>query len=147
MGNAIVFWGVSGFLFLWGTAYLGLVAFTFFFAGPEHWATLVAQGRIKAQYATYIQNIPQWVTVITVLAALTRFSGGVALLLKNGWAFALYSVSLVLVAVLMFRGFFLADVASVIRRSQVFLEIGFLLCSVFAVWYAHFVGLNSLSSN
>jgi hypothetical protein len=37
----------------------------------------------------------------------------------------------------MFRGFVLADVASVIRGSQVALEIVFLALSGFAVWYAY----------
>jgi uncharacterized membrane protein len=45
-------------------------------------------------------------------------------------------MSLCLVVVIMFRGFVLADVASVIRTSQLILEIGFLLISIFAVWFS-----------
>ncbi len=52
-------------------------------------------------------------------------------------AFPLYGISIFLVAVIMFRGFVLADVASVIRGSQVVLEIGLLLISIFAVWFAY----------
>ncbi|MFK8053472.1 MAG: hypothetical protein AB8F65_10915 [Woeseiaceae bacterium] len=36
----------------------------------------------------------------------------------------------------MFQGFVLADVASVIRSSQVMLEFGFLAISLFAVWFS-----------
>lgn len=143
VNNAFAYWCISGFLFLWGVAYLGLVIFSFFISTPDHWAALVSEGRIKAEYAVYISEIPRWVVGATLLAALTRFGGGVALLLKHGSAFALYALSFVLVAVIMFRGFFLADVTSVIRRSQVFLEIAFLLISAFAIWYAYLVTIDS----
>lgn len=138
MNNPIVFWCISGFLFLWGLAYLGLVVFSFFVATPEHWASLVSEGRIKAEYAVYISEIPAWVVGITMLAALSRFTGGVALLMQSNWALPAYVVSFLLVALIMFRGFVFADVASVIRTSQVFLEIAFLGISGFAVWYSYF---------
>jgi hypothetical protein len=137
MNNPTVFWCISIFLLLWGAAYLGLVTFTVFIATPDHWATLVSEGRIKAEYAVYISEIPVWAIGITVVAALTGLFGGVALLMHKSLAFPLYGVSLILVAVIMFRGFVLADVASVIRGSQVVLEIGFLMISTFAVWFAY----------
>lgn len=129
-------WLVTGFLLLWGLAYAGLVVFTFGLSTPEHWAALVVEGRITAAYADYIARIPGWVVVITAVAALTRLLGAIALLLRSARALHLYAVSLALVVVIMFRGFVLADVASVIQSSQVALEIAFLLISVFAVWYA-----------
>lgn len=136
MNGTLVHWIISGFLFLWGLAYAGLVTFAFGLATPEHWQNLVAEGRITADYAAYIDRIPGWVVAITIAAAATRFLGGLSLLLNRAWALPLYAVSLGLVVVIMFRGFVLADVASVIRRSQMILEIVFLLLSVFAVWYA-----------
>lgn len=137
MNNLIVFWLISGFLFFWGVAYGGLVIFTVFIATPDHWATLVSEGRIKAEYVVYIGEIPVWAIGVTLIAALTRFCGGVALLMRSNFAFPLYGFSLFLVIVIMFRGFVLADVTSVIRQSQVILEFGFILISGFAVWYAH----------
>lgn len=137
INNPAIFWCTCVFLLLWAVAYLGLVTFTFFIATPDHWAALVLEGRIKAEYATYISEIPQWAIGITVIAALTRFFGAVALLMRRSLAFPLYAVSLILVAVIMLRGFILADVASVIRGSQVVLEIGFFMISVFAVWFAY----------
>lgn len=135
-GSPLFFWPVAGFLVFWGLMYAGLVTFTFAFATPEHWATLVAEGRIRAEYAQYIGRIPGWVVVMTFAAAFTRLAGGIALLVRTGWALPLYAVSLCFVAVIMFRGFVLADVASVIRSSQVVLELAFLLISIFAVGYA-----------
>lgn len=137
MNHVIAYWCVSAVLFVWGLAYFGLVVFSFFISTPEHWATLVAQGRIKAEYAQYIANIPSWVIATTVVAALTRLGGGTALLFRHDIAFTLYTISLALIVVLMFRGFVLADVTSVIRTSQVVLEYVFLGLSVFAVWFAH----------
>jgi hypothetical protein len=129
-------WLVTGFLLLWGIAYAGLVFFTFGISTPDHWAALVSEGRITAGYAGYISEIPGWVVVITVIAALTRLFGAICLLLRKHWALLLYGVSLCCVSVIMIRGFVLADVASVIRGSQIVLEFVFLLISVFAVWYA-----------
>lgn len=122
---------------MWGVTYAGLVVFTFFMATPEHWAALVADGRIRAEYATYIGEIPGWAILITVFVAMTRLLGAVALLMHKSWALPVYGVSLSLVVVIMFRGFVLANVASVIRPSQIVLEFAFLLISVFAVWFAH----------
>lgn len=137
MHKPIVFWCISGFLLFWGVAYFGLVVFSFFIATPEHWATLVQDGRIKAEYAVYISEIPAWVIGITLVAALTRLLGGIALLLRKGWALPCYVISFIFVAIIMFRGFVLADVASVIRNSQVVLEFVFLAISAFAVWFAY----------
>lgn len=146
MNNPAIFWFISGFLLLWGIAYLGLVIFSFFIATPEHWATLVSEGRIKVEYAKYISEIPAWVIGVTLVAALTRLLGAMALLMHNSWALPLYAVSLALVLAIMFRGFVLADVASVIRGSQVALEVVFLLISGFAVWYAYFSNSNGTLS-
>ena len=128
---------ITGFLLLWGIAYAALVFFTFSISTPDHWATLVSEGRIKAEYADYISEIPGWIVLITVLAALTRLLGAISLLLRKSWALLFYALSLCFVIVIMFRGFVLADVASVIRGSQIVLEFVFVLISVFAVWYAN----------
>ncbi len=79
-----------------------------------------------------------WVIGITLVAAGTRFLGGVTLLFHHSSAVILYAVSFLLVGVIMFRGFVLADVASVIRGSQIALEAGFLLISAFAVWFSYY---------
>ncbi|MGB5346510.1 MAG: hypothetical protein WBN23_10125 [Woeseia sp.] len=137
MKNSLVYWLISGFFLLWGIAYAGLVTFTVGIATEEHWDKLVQQGRIKAEYAQYIMDIPSWVLVITVIAAATRLLGGIGLVMQRSWALPLYAASLCVVAVVMYRGFFIADVASVIRPSQVWLEIGFMCLSVAAVWFSY----------
>lgn len=136
MNGHKTYWIVTGFLLLWGMAYAGLVFFTFVLSTPEHWEALVAEGRITAAYAAYISGIPGWVVAVTAIAALTRLLGAISLALKSYLALPFYTVSLFFVIVIMFRGFVLADVVSVIRTSQVVLEIAFLAISVFAVWYS-----------
>ncbi len=136
MNTDAVFWSVASFLLVWALAYAGLVIFTFWLATPEHWQGLVAEGRITQGYADYIARIPHWAIVFTFVAAAARLSGAVALTLGSTLAVPLFAVSLALVAILMFRGFVLADVAQVIRGSQVLLEIVFLALSVFALWFA-----------
>lgn len=137
MKNPVIYWLISGFFLLWGIAYAGLVTFTVGIATEDHWNSLVQQGRIKAEYARYIADIPSWVLAITVLAAATRLLGAVGLVMQRSWALPLYVVSLCVVAVIMYRGFFIADVAAVIRPSQVWLEIGFMCLSVAAVWFSY----------
>ncbi|MEM7765131.1 MAG: hypothetical protein AAF290_13775 [Pseudomonadota bacterium] len=131
-----LFWPIALALAVWGLAYLGLVVFTFFVASPSHWHALVVDGRITQAYADYINRIPDWVVGLTLVTAVTRLCGGVGLLLQQTWSFHVYALSGLCTIAIMFRGFFLADVASVIRRSQVMLEIVFLLLSLFAVWFS-----------
>ncbi|MEL6870745.1 MAG: hypothetical protein AAFO81_13180 [Pseudomonadota bacterium] len=136
MSHTVLFWLTSTMLLLWALAYAGLVVFTFFIASTDHWATLVADGRIKQAYADYIHAIPVWIMWVTLLTAVTRLGGAVALLLQHQWALPLYALSLGCMVLLMFRAFVLADIASVIRPSQVMLEFAFLAISLFAVWFA-----------
>lgn len=142
MSNPIVQWAVSVFFLLWGLAYAGLVAFTVGVADEGHWNKLVNEGVIKVEYAEYIANIPAWVLGITVIAAITRLLAGIALILQKSWALPVYVVSLIFVCIIMYRGFFVADIVAVIRPSQVRLEIGFLFLSVAAVWFAYVQSAN-----
>lgn len=130
------YWIISSGLLIWGFAYAYLVIVTFFFSTPQDTAALVADGIIKQEYADYIAKIPTWVIGISVLAAITRLFGAIGLLLRRSWTAVLYSVSLACVAIIMFRGFVLEDVASVIRNSQIGVEMLFMALSIFAVWFA-----------
>lgn len=136
MSEGILFWTVALFLLVWAVSYAGLVVFTFIFSTPDHWEKLVSEGRILQAYADYIAQIPTWVVWLTYLAAGTRLAGASALVLKSSVAAPMLAVSLLFVAILMFRGFVLAGVARVIRRSQVMLELVFLGLSVFSTWFA-----------
>lgn len=130
------FWIISSILLIWGLAYACLVFFSFFFSTPEDTAALVANGTIKQEYADYIARIPTWVVGTSVLAAITRLFAAVGLLLRRSWSVVLYGISLLCVTIIMFRAFVLADVARVIRPSQVGVEIVFMALSIFAVWYS-----------
>ncbi len=130
------YWPVAGFLFLWGLAYAWLTLFSFVLADPDDWAELVAAGRVLPEYVEYIGRIPGWVIATTAVAAITRLGGAIGLLLRRSWAAPVYALSLVCVFVIMFRGFVLADVATVIRTSQIWVEALFMALSLFAAWFA-----------
>lgn len=132
----IWFWVISAALLSWGLAYAFLVLFTFVLSSPEDWAELAANGVIRQEYADYIARIPLWVIAMTVIVAVTRLLGAICLLLRRSWALPLYAASMILVFVIMYRGFVLANVASVIRNSQIGVEILFIALSIFAVWFA-----------
>ncbi len=83
----------------------------------------MAEGVIKQEYADYIAAIPSWVIGVSLLAAITRVLGAIGLLLRRAWALTSYVISLLCVVIIMFRAFVLADVASVIRTSQIGVEI------------------------
>jgi hypothetical protein len=134
---SVGYWVVSSTLLLWGLAYAFLVIFTFVLSSTEDWAELVASGVIRQEYADYIARIPAWVIAVTEIVAVTRLLGAVALLFRRSWAFPVYVASMILVFIIMYRGFVLANVASVIRSSQVGVEILFIALSIFAVWFAH----------
>ena len=130
------FWLVSGVLLVWGLAYLWLTFFSFVLADSEDWNSMVEKGRILPEYVEYIAQIPNWVIGITAVAALSRLGGAVGLLFCQRWSIWAYALSLGCVAVIMFRGFVLADVASVIRTSQLWVEALFMAMSIFAVWFS-----------
>lgn len=130
------YWLIAGFLLLWGLAYAGLSLFSFVFADSDDWAAMVRNGRILPEYVDYIARIPGWVIALTFLAAATRLGGAIGLLLCARWSVWVYGLSLVCVVIIMFRGFALADVASVIRTSQIWVEALFMGLSIFAVWFA-----------
>lgn len=130
------YWAIAGFLFLWGSAYAWLTLFSFVLADASDWANLVEEGRILPEYVEYIGRIPNWIIATTAVAALARLGGAIGLLVRRSWAAWLYAISLVCVVVIMFRGFVLADVASVIRTSQIWVEALFMALSIFAAWFA-----------
>lgn len=75
--------------------------------------------------------------ILAHLGGCLRLGGALALVLRKRWAIWLYAVSLLCVTTIMFRGFVLADVISVIRTSQVGVEILFMTLSIFAVGFSY----------
>ena len=123
-------------MLIWGIAYAWLSFFSFVLATPQDWASMVKNGRILPEYVEYISRIPDWIIAFTATAAFTRLFGSIGLALKKTWAIPMYSISLVCVIVIMFRAFVLVDVTSVIRTSQVWVEVLFMALSIFAVWFS-----------
>lgn len=131
-----MYWVASIGLCIWALAYAGLVYFSFASSSPETLNGLVQSGTIKQAYADYILAIPVWVRVLTVILAGLRLVGGAGLLMRQGWSMRVYACALGLTGVIMYRGFFVENVAVVIRPSQVLVEILFVAISAFAVWFA-----------
>lgn len=131
---------VTSVLLLWSAAYAWLVASAFFGDRAAALNKLVEDGRITAAYADYILAIPGWVIGLSALLALLRLAGAGALLLRSSLATPIWTAALALTFVIMFRGFVLADAASVIRPSQMAVEATFMLISVLAVVYSRQLG-------
>lgn len=70
---------ILGFLLLWSLAYLWLVSHTLFGDQATKLQRLVAEGRIEVAYADYILSIPSWVVMVSVVLAVLRCAGAVAL--------------------------------------------------------------------
>ncbi len=134
------YWLVAAVLSIWAMAYGWLVTFTFMLATPADFNELVESGRILPEYRDYVFAIPDWAIALTGLAAITRIGGAVGLLLRRRWSFRWYLWSLACVVILMYRGFFVSNVAEVIRPSQIAVEILFLLLSFFAVGFSFWAG-------
>lgn len=132
-----LYWTVAVFLFVWALAYGGLVYLSFATSSPDHLAELVKREIIKETYADYIAHIPNWVRGLSVFLVAMRLMGAIGLLLQRLWAAPAYAIALLATLVIMYRGFFIADAASVIRTSQIFVEVGFVAVSIFAVWFAY----------
>ena len=133
----LFYWVASLLLLLWAAAYAWLAYYSFAVSSPENLTALVERGIIKEAYADYIARIPDWVRALTVFLAAMRLAGAIGLLLRRSWTTSVYAVAFVATLVIMYRGFFIADAASVIRTSQIFVEIGFIIVSIFAVWFAY----------
>ncbi|MEM1192368.1 MAG: hypothetical protein AAGH42_03130 [Pseudomonadota bacterium] len=74
---------------------------------------------------------------MTVVLAGLRITGGIGLFWRQRWCVPVYGAALLLTAIIMIRGFVFADVASVIRPSQIGIEILFIVISIFAVLHAY----------
>lgn len=131
----LLFWVISTALLLWGLAgtsiYIG-----YFIETPEEFAAGIETAENAQAYADYIANAPTWAIAIAVIAAFTRLLGAIGLLARRAWAAPLYVISLVLFLATMYRGFVLANAASVMSGSHIAIELVFLALTIFAIWFA-----------
>lgn len=127
---------ISALLTMWACAYAWLVTTIFFGDRAARVAQLVADGRIQQGYADYILRIPTWIVALSAVLAALRVAGAATLWFRAPIAESLFALAMLITGVMMFRGFVLEGVASVIRPSQVLVEIAFIVISVFAWWYA-----------
>lgn len=130
------FWIIAGILLLWAVAYAWLTFFSFVLADAGDWSAMVDKGYILPEYVDYIGRIPFWAVGLTAIAAVTRLAGAAGLVLRKRWSTWAYGLSLFCVIIIMFRGFVLADITSVIRTSQIWVEALFMGLSLFAYGFS-----------
>ena len=130
-----LFWVISTVLLLWGLS-SAWVYIALFLKTPEEYARMAEIEANWEGYADYVANIPSWAIAAGVVAAVTRLSGAIGLLLRRAWVLPLYIVSTVCLLVALFRAFVLANVADVISGAHVATEVAFIALSLFAVWFA-----------
>ncbi len=131
----ILFWIISIALLLWGLGGASMYV-AYFIETPGEFAETAETAVNRQAYAAYVANIPSWAIAVGMIAAATRLLGAIGLLLRRAWALPLYVISAVLFLIALYRGFVLANAASVMSGSHIAVELVFLGLSVFAVWFA-----------
>ena len=131
----ISFWVISIALLLWGLGGASIYI-AYFVETSDEFARTAEIAANRQAYAEYVANIPAWAIAVGIVAAVARLFGAVGLLLRRAWALSFYVTSLAFFVVALYRAFVLANVASVMSRSHIGVEIVFLALSVFAIWFA-----------
>lgn len=131
----ISFWVISIALLLWGLGGASIYI-AYFVETSDEFARTAEIAANRQAYAEYVANIPAWAIAVGIVAAVARLFGAVGLLLRRAWALPFYVTSLAFFVVALYRAFVLANVASVMSRSHIGVEIVFLALSVFAIWFA-----------
>ena len=131
----VSFWVISIALLLWGLGGASIYI-AYFIETPEEFAQTAEAAANRQAYADYVANIPFWAIAVGIIAAAARLFGALGLLLRRAWALPLYVTSLVFFLVALYRAFILANVASVMSRTHIGVEIVFLALSIFAIWFA-----------
>ncbi|PJA74255.1 hypothetical protein CO151_10325 [bacterium CG_4_9_14_3_um_filter_65_15] len=132
----VLFWVISIALLLWGLGGISIYL-AYFVESPGEFAESAEAEVNREAYAEYVANIPPWAVVVGVGAAVTRLLGALFLLLRRALARPLFIMSTALFLVAMYRAFVLAHVADVMSSAHIFVEVGFVALSFFAVWFSH----------
>lgn len=123
------FWIVSGLALLWEAmgcyAYLTQVSM-----GPEQLAALPAGQR------QLFTAMPIWVAAAYGIATWGGLLGAIALLMRRGWAWALFIASLVAVLVQFGWSFLIADAATLVGPSAYPLPIAIIAIAALLVWFS-----------
>jgi hypothetical protein len=128
------FWLVSAGLLLWGIGGATIYV-AYFVETPDQFASTAETAANREAYARYVESIPWWAIAAGIAAAASRLLGAVGLLLRRAWALPLFVFSAIAFAVVLYRAFVMADVASVMNPGHVAIEVVFLSLSLFAIWF------------
>lgn len=130
------FWVTASLLLLWGMAGLSIYV-AYFIETPEQFAQTAEDAAHREAYAEYISNIPVLALVLGIGAAVTRFAGAGALLLRSRWALPLYVLSALMFSVLLYRAFVTGKASEVMSAPHIAIEFIFLALHAYAIWFAY----------
>lgn len=133
--SSVAFWAVSIALLLWALGGASIYI-AYFVEAPEKFAGTAETAANSQAYAEYVANIPVWAIAVGIIAAVSRLLGAIGLLLRRVWALPFFAISVAFFLAALYRAFVLANVASVMSRPHIAVELVFLALSVFAVWFA-----------
>jgi len=132
----VVFWLISAALLFWGVMGSSIYA-AYFIETPAEFASTAESAANSASYAAYVANIPMWAIAVGMIAAGARLLGAVGLFMRRAWALPFYVASLIFFLATLFRGFVLANAASVMNAGHIGVELVFAGLSLFAIWFAY----------
>ena len=95
-----------------------------------------ALAELPANQQAFIQNAPSWATAAFAIATNAGALGCVLLLLRNGWAYPLFVVSLLGVLVQSFHDYAIAGGLEIFGGIGVGLTALVLVIGVFLIWYS-----------
>ena len=122
------FWVIAGIALLWNV--MGLIAFwADMNITPERLAALTPDQR--GLYETQ----PLWAKIVFGGAVITGVLGSLGLLMRQGWAKSVFSLSVAFVLAQMAHGF-LSNAYSIMGSGSLIMAIVILVFALFLVWFA-----------
>ena len=122
------FWALSGLALVWNL--LGVMAF---FLHINLTPEILAQ-MPEAERALY-ENSPGWMAFVFAAAVFGGALGCVALLLRKGWAFPLFAISLIGVLIQNGYSFFMTNAIEVMGAQAVVMPLIVVLIAIGLLWF------------
>lgn len=125
------FWVVALFLLVWN----GFGVFSFF--GQMGMSAADMRAAYSEAEIALFEATPAWVNGAFAVAVFAGLTGAIGLLLRKGWARALFLLSLVAVLVQHFWSFFITGWLEVLGGERLVLPAAVIVIAIFEVWLAN----------
>jgi len=124
------FWVLAVLLMVWNLAgvmaYIGHVSIT-----SEALAEMTEAER------NLIKDVPAWATGAFAIAVFAGALGSAAMLLRKGWSFYLFCLSLLGVIAQMTHTFFMSNALEVQGSKTMIMPVMIIGAAIFLVWFSH----------